>query len=146
MTERKQIEKPQRVNEPLVFEVLLNFGFERVYVGKNVAMSQAYAFWLGGRARGEDDLRNIVGDDLLCRIGFRRFTSEGLRQIVERQPRQGEIRITQSLAAGQNQLRIDLPLNARRKLRRALKIERTTTGNYQPCYKARCAYGAELVK
>src|SRR5437867_3285543 len=124
MTERKQVQKSHWVNNAFVFEVLLNLRFERVDVGEQVSMREAHAFWLGGSARSENDLGSVAVDDFFHRERLTRINRQTVGELFKHQPRESQIRMAQSVAAVEDQLRFNLLLYARREFGRAFKIER----------------------
>ena len=60
MAERKQVEKAQRMDRALPFQVRLNPLFQRSQIREQVAMRDAHTFRFGGRARGENYLDRII--------------------------------------------------------------------------------------
>jgi hypothetical protein len=60
MAERKQVEETERMNEPLVAKILLDFLLEALDVRQDVSVRDHNATRLGGRAGSEDDLQRVL--------------------------------------------------------------------------------------
>ena len=55
MAERKQVEETERMNEPLVAKILLDFLFESLDICQDVSVRDDNAARFRGRAGSEDD-------------------------------------------------------------------------------------------
>ena len=64
VAERQQVDEPQRQERPGVLPVLRHLALDRHDVGEHVAMADDDALGIGRRARGEDDLDDVVARDL----------------------------------------------------------------------------------
>ena len=69
VTQRKQIQEPDRRERPHVLEIFADLALDRHDVGQDVAMRDDDALRLGGRARGEQDFGDIVARDRRARAG-----------------------------------------------------------------------------
>ena len=63
VAERQQVDEAQRMERPRVAAVLHHLALDRDDVGHHVAMADDDALRLGRRARGEDDLDDVVARD-----------------------------------------------------------------------------------
>src|SRR5271166_1642188 len=65
------------MKDTLVAEIRSNLAFQRLEVGENVSVGDDYAERLGSRARGEDDLNDVVARERRRRdsyVGVRRYS------------------------------------------------------------------------
>src|SRR5260370_8947824 len=83
VAERNQRDKAQRMKPALVLAVRLDPALKRLEVSQKIAMSQDHTARLSGRARSEEDLRNVVARD--------RLIGEGL---VERRVRLAQVMLS----------------------------------------------------
>ncbi len=60
MAQWQQVQETQRMKDALVAKVLADLALQRLEVGQNVAMGDDYTARLGSRARGKDDLHDVV--------------------------------------------------------------------------------------
>src|SRR5215470_1453199 len=120
----EQAQKPDRMKWAFELQVLVDLGFERRDVGQQVAVRQANPFRLRGRARGEDDLGQVVRADLFISVRGRRMTLDERDQLIEAQHRLSIFVVARLLMAEQKQRGLDLSPRAIDEIWRALFVQR----------------------
>src|ERR1017187_6464733 len=60
VTQGQQVQKPQRMKDAFILQVLANLPLQRFQVGENVAMSDDHASRLGGGSGSEYDLHDVI--------------------------------------------------------------------------------------
>jgi hypothetical protein len=105
-------------------QVLIDLGFERRDVGQQVAVCQADAFRLRGRARSEDNLSQIARADRFISIRRRRMTLDKRDKMIEAQRRLSIFEMARLLLAEQKQFGLYLSARAISEIGRALFVQR----------------------
>src|SRR5579872_6471160 len=82
MTERKQIQEPQRMHEALILQIRTHLALQRSNVRQNIAVGNDYALGFGRRARRKNNLQDVVAT-YVDRLGKRRLISYQLCDIAK---------------------------------------------------------------
>src|SRR5882757_4043215 len=131
MAERKQVQKAQRMEKPLVAKIFLNFSLEGLDVSQNVSVRDHNATRLGRRARGENDLQGVLTRQ--GRRGVKRTIVSGNYCEKGLQRDRGNCPALLLPARVKNELRLHFLCHANRKLRRRGMIDRN---DHNPAKKA----------
>src|SRR5437879_6370249 len=122
MAERKQVQKAQRMEKPLVAKIFLNFRLERLDVGQYVSVRDHHATRLGCGARGKNDLQGVLTRQ--GRRGVKRTIVSGHYCEKGLQRDRGNCPALLLAARVKNELRIHFLCYANRKFRRRSMIDR----------------------
>ena len=121
MTQGKQVQEPNGVNEPVIFEVLLYLALDGFEVGKKVCVRQNHAFRVRRGAGSEDDLHGVLAAQIACRVRIGAMLRDKLGQSFQFEYRQTRIQ-TLNFARAYEQPGVYLPRNTESEIARTDSI------------------------